>query len=492
LSSLRRYLPFATFLLATAALYLYQLDGVGMLGPDEPRYTAIGRAMAQSGDFVTPRLWGAPWFEKPPLLYWMAALGTSLGLNADLIARLPVVLLSLAFLGLFCWLIKLEFGGEVAFVSTVLLATSAGWLTYSSLGLTDLPLAVFFSLAVLLALPLVGSEGSGHSLRWALIGFCLGLAALAKGLVPWALAAPGFWFLRSYWRRWWIAAVCCFAIAGPWYWLVTERNGSPFVEEFFFKHHIERLYSASLQHLQPWYYYVPVLLAAVFPWTPLLALLFRKQATWEKRRIFLLATVLFGMSLFSISRNKLAGYLLPLVPPLAVLVASQFETKPLAEWSRKWLLMPAILIALIPLIAGALPATLAAGRVSALRLPPFTPTEAFYIAAPLAVLVLARRNWMGLLLALCVVGSAIYLKTSAYPVIDQTVSARSLWREIKSRKLTFCDGGVNRDWIYGLSYYQGSAVPACGSGHFDVDLVAKGRARPALSAPTPGTPPSRR
>ena len=83
-----------------------------MLGPDEPRYSAIGRAMVETGDFVTPHLWGVPWFEKPPLLYWMNALGVSLGANAGLAARLPVALLSLFLVVLF-WLIRQEFGAKL-------------------------------------------------------------------------------------------------------------------------------------------------------------------------------------------------------------------------------------------------------------------------------------------------------------------------------------------------------------------------------------------
>ena len=75
MSSFRRLLPLVTLAVAIAALYLYKLDGVGVFGPDEPRYAAIGRSMAQTGDLVTPQLWGAPWFEKPPLLYWMTAAG---------------------------------------------------------------------------------------------------------------------------------------------------------------------------------------------------------------------------------------------------------------------------------------------------------------------------------------------------------------------------------------------------------------------------------
>ena len=142
-----------------AGFYLYKLNGVGVLGPDEPRYLAIGRAMAQTGDWITPRLWGSPWFEKPPLLYWMTAGGAAVGLGPELSGRLPVALLSLVFLAVMFALLRREFGATAAAISVALLATSAAWITYSDLGLTDLPLAVCFSLAVILALPLVNVPG---------------------------------------------------------------------------------------------------------------------------------------------------------------------------------------------------------------------------------------------------------------------------------------------------------------------------------------------
>ena len=128
----------------TCALYLADLTAMGMVGPDEPRYADVGRAMAQSGDWITPRLWGHPWFEKPALLYWMTASAFRLGLGPDLAPRLPVALLSLAFLAFFWWRLRLEWDARVASYATAMLATSAGWLTYSHVAVTDLPLAVFF------------------------------------------------------------------------------------------------------------------------------------------------------------------------------------------------------------------------------------------------------------------------------------------------------------------------------------------------------------
>src|SRR5579862_10002586 len=102
-------------------LYFWRLDGMGLVGPDEPRYAAIGREMARSGDWVTPRLWGEPWFEKPALLYWMTSLGFGAGLGDELAPRIPVALWSIAFLVFFFWILRREFGDEAAGYATAIL-----------------------------------------------------------------------------------------------------------------------------------------------------------------------------------------------------------------------------------------------------------------------------------------------------------------------------------------------------------------------------------
>src|SRR6266545_2995994 len=133
-------------------LYFYGLTATGLIGPDEPRYASVGREMARSGDWVTPRLWGEPWFEKPALLYWMTGAAFRLGLNADLAPRLPVAIASVAFLIFFFFTLRREFGWQPAAYATAILATSAGWVAYSQNGVTDIPLAATFSAAVLLSL----------------------------------------------------------------------------------------------------------------------------------------------------------------------------------------------------------------------------------------------------------------------------------------------------------------------------------------------------
>jgi 4-amino-4-deoxy-L-arabinose transferase-like glycosyltransferase len=480
LSLLRRYLPVFTLAVALAALYLYNLNGVGVLSTDEPRYAAIGIAMAHGGGLITPKLWGSPWFEKPPLLYWMTAAGSATGLSPDLAGRLPVALLSIIFLALCFILLKREFGPQAAAAATVMLATSAGWLAYSGLCLTDIPLAVFFSLATFLCLPLLQTDARPETWRFLLIGACLGLATLAKGLVPLALAAPWAWFLRRHWRHWWLSGAAFAIVALPWYVAVYEKNGYIFVQEFFIRHHFERLYSASLQHVQPWYYYVPVLLAGLFPWTPALVLLPLERSRWDARRQFLLGTVCFGLVFFSISLNKLPGYLMPLLPPLFALIGARYQDQPVARTSRVLFFACALLIAIVPLLTSIIPQSLAHGRFTPAALGDFSRTTFFYVAVPLAIVLLARRAWVAPLLVLALAAGGLYVKSVVYPVLDREVSARSLWQQLQTRSNDLCDAGTNRDWIYGLNFYRGSEIPPCRPNDTRIRIQAQGHNRPQV------------
>ena len=294
------------------ALYLADLTGMGMVTPDEPRYAAIGRAMAHSGDWVTPRLWGDPWFEKPALLYWMTASAFKLGLSPDLAPRLPVALLSLAFLAFFWWRLRIEWSPQVASCSTAMLAASAGWLAYSHVAVTDLPLAAFFSAAVMLSMPWIARQ---ERQLLPVAAACLGLATMAKQLVPLVLFLP---ILAIGWRRWrdWLrpAPLVAFAVCAlPWYILCTLRNGSEAPRVLFIQQTFSRFNSAALQHVQPWWFYFPILLLLLYPWFPLLVL-FPARPARDPRLRALVAIVVFGFVFFSASLNKLPGYLLPLMP----------------------------------------------------------------------------------------------------------------------------------------------------------------------------------
>jgi 4-amino-4-deoxy-L-arabinose transferase-like glycosyltransferase len=452
---LRRSAPLWLAVAAVAAflLFFYRLDGVGLIGPDEPRYAAIGREMAASGDWITPRLWGEPWFEKPPLLYWMTAAGFSAGLGDDLAPRLPVALLASAFLGFFFWALRREFGARAAAFSTAILGTSAGYLAYTRVAVTDLPLAATFTGAVLLLLPWI-SRGER---RWLPVaGALLGAAALAKGLVPLVLIAPLAWFARRRWREAWPAILAFAAVAGPWYALVTARNGSAFIEEFFIRHHFGRFASGALQHGQPFWFYAPVFLALLFPWTPLAAVIWRTGN--DPRRRALLSVVVFGLVFFSMSRNKLPGYLLPLMPATAALAGVAIAE---AKRPRYLLAACAVLLGAVPVVASILPEAIERGITSARLGSAGWPWAAPALIASAVIAARGRRDISIAAIAMGMAAGAAWTAARSFPALDGTVSARAFWREAEPLSPRLCVETAHRSWRYNLNYYSVRPLPDC-------------------------------
>ena len=475
-------LPLAYF------LYLYGLGTAGMLGPDEPRYASIGREMARSSDWVTPRLWGHPWFEKPALLYWMTAAGFRLGLNPDLAPRLPVALVAIAFLGFYWWILWREFGCLTAWFSTLILGTSVEWLIFSQVGVTDLPLAATYSAAMLLALPWV-AKGDTRRLPWA--GAALGLAVLAKGLVPLALTAPLVFVawkrpIRDSARALLRLGVPFAVVALPWYWLCYRANGMAFLHDFFWVHHFERATSASLMHVEPWWFYGKVLLAALVPWTPLVVLAARPSLYRDRRRWFLLLLVSWGLLFFSVAVNKLPGYILPLLPPVAALLGIA-----LSEVRRATVVLAvcALLLAVFPIIAPGLPMAIAAGLSKA-------PLPAFRVTwlAPLAVLATVwalehhgRRLAAVFCIAAGVCAGVLYLKRTAMPEVDRQASSRRLWQAVAGQAGSVCVENILRNWRYPLNYYSVAPLPECSLTPRPIHIFQIPGQPPRVAAPITGT-----
>ncbi len=440
-------------------LYFFGLTGTGLITPDEPRYAAVSREMARSGDWITPRLWGEPWFEKPALLYWMEAVAFRLGLNEDLAPRLPIALASVAFLIFFYWVLRREFGDPAAAYASAILGTSAAWLAFSHIGTTDLPMSAAFATAMLVSL---GWLERGER-RWLpLAAALLGVAVLAKGLVPLVLALPLAWMGRRRLLDWCRPTVIgAFAVVAlPWYVLCFLRNGRPFLETFFWQQQFARFATPERAHGQPFWYYAPVLAGALFPWIPALVPIARRSLYSSTGRRFLLAWALFGLAFFSASRNKLPGYILPLVPALAALAGIALAD---AKRSRWVLAAAAGLLVLLGPIAAILPTALAAG-ISRSQLPPFHWTWLLPVFAAVAVWYLDRAGSRGAaiaLLAAAITAGAVGIELRAFPEIDRVASARRLWNAVAPVRDRVCVASLHRSLRYGLNYYSVDPLPDC-------------------------------
>lgn len=443
-------------LIVIGAVYLYGLTRTGVLSADEPRYAAIGRAMAQTGDWVTPRLWNSPWFEKPPALYWMTAAATKLGLGMEAAPRLPVALLGIGFVLFFYLFLRREFGPTEALYATAVLGGSAGWLAYSFVAVPDVPMSVFFCSALFLTFEWVAG-GSGSAVRALIVGALLGLAVLAKGLVPLVLFVPVLWPMRRRLGHLALIAAACFVVAGPWYALCTYRNGMPFLNDFILKHHFERFTNSSLLHVRPFWFYIPVLLAAVFPWTPLFALV-RPGLFRDARLRFTGVWLLYAFLFFSVSRNKLFGYLIPLLPAVSLVLGIALSW---ARRARFALFSCAVLLCIMPVVVAILPGALDVGLSRAAWRGFDWRVLLLFAAGAVAPLWLGIRGHRTEALAVTGVlaaGAFLYVKVAALPATDRV---RTFYREHSNWLAGVCLHDVDRDGRYGLQYYAGREFPLC-------------------------------
>jgi 4-amino-4-deoxy-L-arabinose transferase-like glycosyltransferase len=242
----------------------------------------------------------------------------------------------------------------------------------------------------------------------------------------------------------------------PWYVLCYLLNGAAFLREFFWLHNFQRFTNGSLQHVQPWWYFIPALAVLLLPWTALAPLAAIGAKPLDRRRVYLLLWTLWPLVFFSISVNKLPGYILPLFPALAALMALGLNEM----WnSAPWLAVTALLLAAYPIAAPLLAAAIGSGLSRAPR-PEFQPVW----LAPLAVAALVwfldtrgRRLAAVTCLAVSATVGMVYLKLE----MGRTAFARSLWNRISMHAGGVCVASLDRGWRYGLNYYSTIPLPDC-------------------------------
>jgi 4-amino-4-deoxy-L-arabinose transferase-like glycosyltransferase len=355
-------------LVVVAAIWFANLEYRTLIKPDEGRYAEIPREMVVSGDWVTPRLNDLKYFEKPPLQYWATATAYTVFGEHQWTTRLWVGLTGFAGL-LLVWLVGLRlFGREAAGYAALLLSSSLLYVLMSHINTLDMGVTFFISLG-LFALLLGQSETNVKKQRnWMWLAWAgMGLAVLSKGLMGiilpgaavfvYCLVQRDFSVLK---RMHWLSGMAIFLlITAPWFYLVMQANPE-FFDRFFIYEHYTRFTTKDLGRYQPWYYFVPILLAGALPWTVLMFDTMWRTAFGKSQphsagagkpfnaERFLLVWAVFIYLFFTVSGSKLPSYLLPMFPALVLLMG-----KRIAEMRERvlfWQIAPVVLVALVWLV----------------------------------------------------------------------------------------------------------------------------------------------
>ncbi len=305
-----------------------------LANPDEGRYSEISREMVQSGDWITPRLDGIKYFEKPPLQYWATALAFEAFGESEVTARLYV-----AACGLLTLLVAAYTAGrlgtaDASLGTAVALLCSPYFMALGTIVTLDMGVALWITAAVcafLLAEDAV--ERGARSARWlATAWVSMALAVLSKGLIGIVFPAAAVFFhmvLRrdpSVLKRlgWSYGLPIFLAIATPWFVAVSKAN--PEFARFFFIHeHFERFLTHEARRVQPWWFFLPIVAFGFLPWTFALPAAIREAWRGESGRRFqpLRVSLLWCavvIVFFSISGSKLPAYVLPVFPMLAIVL----------------------------------------------------------------------------------------------------------------------------------------------------------------------------
>ena len=324
---------------ALALVWFANLEVRKLVRPDEGRYAEIPREMVASGDWVTPRLNDLKYFEKPALQYWGTALAYTLFGEHHWTARLWPALSGFAGI-LFTGVVGARMWGRNAGIMAA--AITASSLLYALIGhVNTLDMGVtFFLTAGLFALMLAQreAEASRGERNWMLGAWAaLGLAVLSKGLIGAALPFASLIIYTAWTRDWALwrrlhlgkGLATLMLVTAPWFIRVSIENPE-FFQFFFIHEHFERFLTKVHSRYQPPWYFIPMLLVGMLPWTLLMfgamrgALSQQPGASFQPRR-FLLVWIVFVFVFFSVSSSKLPSYILPMFPALALLIAERYS-----------------------------------------------------------------------------------------------------------------------------------------------------------------------
>jgi 4-amino-4-deoxy-L-arabinose transferase-like glycosyltransferase len=460
-------------------LFFAGLQIIGLLGADEPRYAQVAREMLERHDWVTPTLWGQPWLEKPPLLYWGQMLAyNATGSVTGFAARVPsAVLATLMVFFIYVWARRFRRGMQLD--AALITAASTIIIGFGRGASTDMPLTAMFTIAMLSWWGWYESQNRA----W-LLGFYAfaGLGTLAKGPIAALLVGliiVAFAALRRDWRlvlrTLWLPGIALYlAVVLPWF-IAVQRADPEFFRVFILEHNLARYTSDLYRHQQPFWYYVPVALIGLLPWTIFaVTALVDAIRDWrfsvsepqgrEDLRTFLGLWFLLPIAFFSLSQSKLPGYILPSIPAAAILLADfVLRREEAGDKPSIWLTAShAALCAALMVAALIVPFRLVHQEITQ---PAVIVAVALAAIGVLSIWVSLRTQGYRMLrfvtLVPVLIAFALLLRGTA-PIIDALESARPVQLRLATTVLgevpTVAVYDVSRSLEYGLGFYRNHQI----------------------------------
>ncbi|MCX6357279.1 MAG: glycosyltransferase family 39 protein [Candidatus Aureabacteria bacterium] len=336
-NSVRRRRDLLILALIFSVTFFAFLGRYPLLDPDEGRYAEVPREMIESGDYITPHLDYVKFLFKPPLFYWMVAASYRLfGVN-EFAARFPGALCGFLLVLITYLLGRRAFQRREGLLAALVLGTSGGFVVCARLSLIDLPLTLFLT-AALGSFCVASRDGEPHKRRYYHLFYVyMALAVMTKGLIGVLLPAMIiFWYLLLT-RRWRLLGemrlttgiIVMLAICVPWFILVSRRNPE-FFGFFFINEHFRRFLAPVHQRQEFFGFFAPILLLLMLPWSCLFPWVARycwiSRRGPERRAILFLALWAVAIFVFfSLSKSTLITYILPILPPLAILTGAAFS-----------------------------------------------------------------------------------------------------------------------------------------------------------------------
>ena len=472
--------------------FFFGLAFFGLIGADEPRYAQVAREMLARHDWITPTLGGKPWLEKPPLYYWQAMLAYRIFGVSDWAARLPSAMDATGMV-VVIYLFLRRFRRGFQLDGALMTASAAGIIGFARAASTDMPLAATFTIALLGWYAWYESK----SRRFLALFYCfLALGMLAKGPVAPLLAAVIILVFatatsdyRLLGRTLWVPGIMLFcAVVLPWHIAVQIKNPE-FFRVFILQHNLARFGTNLYHHPEPFWYYLPVTLLGLIPWTVFVvaSLAETVRIWWTARReildserraldVFLVIWVAVPVAFFSLSQSKLPGYIVPALPAGTLLLA-EYVRRRVANGESPRILQ--IVLHAITAAAPIVPALMIQYLVLQHRLPWGRGAAiSFMFAAVLAIgIALTLRTKLGfaalrfITLVPVVLGVAALLRLGA-PAVDSMLSVRPLANEIshlETKPLPLAVAGVSRETEFGLAFYRNQVIDRYESGEIPAD-----------------------